>query len=80
MARELIGPGRFNEIHVATPLPVCESRDVKGLYRKARQGLIPNMTGVDSPYEPPSAAELTIDTSHVALDDAVDTLLARFFQ
>jgi bifunctional enzyme CysN/CysC len=80
MARELIGPGRFHEIHIATPLAVCELRDVKGLYQKARVGLIPNMTGIDSPYEPPSAAELTLDTSRLSIDEAVDQLLDTFFK
>ena len=52
-AREIIGPDRFREIYVDTPLEICEKRDPKGLYRKARQGLIPNFTGISAPYEPP---------------------------
>ena len=57
MARELIGTDSFVEIFVDTPLDVCEARDPKGLYKKARAGQLPNMTGVDSPYEPPLVAE-----------------------
>ncbi|MCK9513285.1 MAG: sulfate adenylyltransferase subunit CysN [Pigmentiphaga sp.] len=63
MARELIGTENFIEVYVSTPLEICEQRDVKGLYRKARQGEIPNMTGVNSPYEPPASANATINTA-----------------
>jgi sulfate adenylyltransferase len=62
-ARAMVGAARFVEIHVATPLEVCEQRDVKGLYAKARAGQIRGFTGVDDPYEPPAAAELTIDAA-----------------
>lgn len=62
-ARELFEPGEFMEVHVDTPLAECERRDVKGLYAKARRGELKNFTGIDSPYEPPVAAELVIDTS-----------------
>ncbi|MBK6436349.1 MAG: sulfate adenylyltransferase subunit CysN [Rhodanobacteraceae bacterium] len=62
MARERFGDGEFVEIFVDTPLAVCEQRDVKGLYAKARAGLIPNFTGIDSPYERPQQAELVLDT------------------
>ncbi len=63
MARELVGEGEFIEIFVDTPLEVCEARDPKGLYRKARAGLIRNFTGIDSSYEPPEQAELALSTS-----------------
>lgn len=63
MARELIGADKFVEIYVNTSLDVCEQRDVKGLYRKARAGEIPNMTGINSPYEAPKLPEISIDTS-----------------
>ncbi len=62
-ARELFGEGEFLEIHVSTPIEECEKRDVKGLYAKARRGELKNFTGIDSPYEAPEHAELTIDTS-----------------
>jgi len=63
-ARELVEErGTFVEVHVSTPLAVCEERDVKGLYQKAREGLITGFTGIDDPYEEPTTAELVIDTS-----------------
>lgn len=63
-ARELVErQGSYVEVHVATPLDVCEKRDVKGLYEKARKGLITGFTGIDDPYEEPVNAELRIDTS-----------------
>ena len=63
--------GRFVLVHLATPLEVCEQRDVKGLYAKARAGEIPVFTGVSDPYEPPSRAELTIDTSVTPVEESV---------
>ncbi|MFT3997432.1 MAG: sulfate adenylyltransferase subunit CysN [Asticcacaulis sp.] len=60
MARELLGEGEFVEIHVATPLEIAEARDVKGLYKKARAGQIPNFTGIDSPYEAPENPEIVV--------------------
>jgi sulfate adenylyltransferase len=60
--RELVGAHRFFEVFVDTPLEVCESRDVKGMYAQARAGLVRNFTGIDDPYEAPPAAELTLDT------------------
>ena len=67
MARELVGEGEFIEIFVDTPLEVCEARDPKGLYRKARAGLIRNFTGIDSSYEAPEQAELALRTSEPTL-------------
>lgn len=75
MARELIGAARFWEVFVDTPLKVCEQRDVKGLYAKARRGEIPNFTGVGSTYEPPEAAEVVVDLSTLSEADAVALLL-----
>jgi bifunctional enzyme CysN/CysC len=62
MARELVGDGEFFEIYVDAPLEVCEQRDPKGLYRKARAGQVTNFTGIDSAYEIPEAPEMTVDT------------------
>jgi len=70
MAREIIGAERFLEVYVATPLEVCERRDPKGLYRKARAGQIPNFTGINSPYEPPLAPDLVVDTSQMGAEEA----------
>jgi bifunctional enzyme CysN/CysC len=66
LARERMAPGEFVEIFVDTPLDECERRDPKGLYAKARQGLLKNFTGVDSAYERPEAAELTVTTAQDA--------------
>jgi bifunctional enzyme CysN/CysC len=75
MARELMEPGEFLEIYVSTSLEVCEERDPKGLYRKARRGEIANFTGIDSPYEPPEAPDVTLDGAGGAAEDAVEALV-----
>ena len=80
LVRELLQPGEFVEVHLSTPLEECEKRDPKGLYRKARQGQIPNFTGVDSPYEPPEAPQLRLDTSRYTPEeccDAIEEYLSR---
>ncbi len=74
MARELFAPGEFIEIYVDTPLEECERRDVKGLYAKARAGLIKNFTGIDSPYEPPELPEIHLRTVEQGVDECVETL------
>ena len=61
MARELIGSEHFLEVYVSTPLEVCEQRDPKGLYKKARSGLLPNLSGIGSVYEPPINPDLSIN-------------------
>jgi bifunctional enzyme CysN/CysC len=66
----------FYEVHISTPLEVCEERDTKGLYAMARAGDITDFTGINAPYEPPEYPDLTIDTSTVDLDDAVTQILA----
>lgn len=75
MARELIGKENFIEIFVSTPISVCEKRDVKGLYQKARAGLIPNLTGINSPYENPKNPDLMIDTSNESIENSVLRIL-----
>lgn len=67
--------GGFFEIHVATPISVCEKRDRKGMYAKAKAGLLKGFTGVDDPYEEPSNPELSIDTSNLTPDEAVQQIL-----
>ena len=74
-AREIIGDERFIVVHVNTPLEVCEERDVKGLYKKARNGDIPNFTGVSSPYEPPFEPLLRVDTSETSTEEAIDLVM-----
>ncbi|WP_137161361.1 adenylyl-sulfate kinase [Blastococcus sp. CCUG 61487] len=76
-ARKLVEQhGRFVLVHLSTPLAVCEERDVKGLYAKARAGEIPEFTGVSDPYEPPVAPELVIDTSVTPLAESVARIRA----
>jgi sulfate adenylyltransferase len=78
LVRELIDPvGGFIEIHVATPLEVCESRDRKGLYAKARAGLIKGFTGIDDPYEDPAEPEMRIDTTTLTPDLAAHRILIK---
>jgi adenylyl-sulfate kinase len=68
--------GRFVLVHLSTPLEVCEQRDVKGLYKKARAGEIPVFTGVSDPYEPPARPDVTIDTSVTPLEESVARIRA----
>lgn len=75
LVRSLFSESRFLEVYVATDLNVCERRDPKGLYSKARQGLISNFTGIDSAYEPPLHPELKVDTNMQCVDTIVRQLL-----
>ena len=77
--RTLMENGEFVEIFVDAPIEVCEARDVKGLYAKARRGEIPDFTGIDSPYEPPENPELCLDTVELSAEEAVDEIL-QFLQ
>ena len=74
MAADIIGKDDFFEIYVNTPLEVCEERDVKGLYKKARQGEIKNFTGISAPFEAPLNPAITIDTSACSLEESVNLL------
>ncbi len=73
--RALIGDADFIEIYTKCPLTVCETRDVKGMYAKARSGEIKEFTGISSPYEEPEHADLVIDTSRLSLDESVNEVL-----
>ncbi|MBM4220244.1 MAG: sulfate adenylyltransferase subunit CysN [Gammaproteobacteria bacterium] len=75
MVRELVQAGEFVEVFVDTPIEICEQRDPKGLYTKARAGQIPNFTGVTSPYEAPEAAEIEIDTLKLTVAESVDRVI-----
>ena len=77
MARALMAEGEFLEVFVDAPLAVAEARDVKGLYAKARAGELKNFTGIDSPYEPPEAPEIHIDTSAITAADAAEAIVER---
>ncbi len=75
LVRELIAAGEFFEIFIDTPLANAEARDVKGLYKKARSGVLKNFTGIDSPYEAPEAPEIRIDTTQLTADQAADLIV-----
>jgi len=76
MARRLLADGEFIEIHVATPLAECERRDPKGLYRRARDGELPNFTGIDQNYEAPQAPEMVVDTSELSAETACERIIS----
>ncbi|MGL4779331.1 MAG: adenylyl-sulfate kinase [Bacteroidales bacterium] len=76
LATDIIGSDDFIEVFVDTPLSVCEERDVKGLYKKARAGEIKEFTGISSPFEAPENPDLNIDTSAQSLEESVKQLLA----
>lgn len=76
MASDIIGAEDFKEVYISTPLEVCEARDVKGLYAKARRGEIKNFTGISAPFEAPKHPALSIDTSKVSLENSVKQILA----
>lgn len=71
LARARVGNARFIEVHISTTLAVCEERDPKGLYRRARAGELPDFTGISSPYETPAAPELALDMGVVSITRAV---------
>ncbi|MFN7050485.1 MAG: sulfate adenylyltransferase subunit CysN [Gemmobacter sp.] len=75
MVRDLMVEGEFMEVYVNTPLDVAESRDVKGLYKKARAGQLKNFTGIDSPYEAPELAEITVNTVELTAEDAAEQIV-----
>ena len=76
-AREIIGDDSFIEVYVSTPVEECEKRDVKGLYKKARTGEIPNFTGISSPYEAPEHPEIIVDTTGKILEDSVNYVMTQ---
>jgi bifunctional enzyme CysN/CysC len=80
LARDLLGEGEFVEVFVDTPLAEAERRDVKGLYKKARAGELKNFTGIDSPYEPPEAPEIHIDTTRLSPVEAAERIVAQLFE
>jgi adenylylsulfate kinase len=76
LVRSIHDPGRFVEAYVAASVETCESRDVKGLYKKARAGEIPEFTGISAPYEAPERPELVLDTNRQAVGESVDQLVS----
>ena len=75
-ARDLLDKGRFVEVFVDCPLEVCEARDTKGLYQKARAGEIKEFTGISAPYEAPSQPELTVNTDNQSLEECTERVVA----
>ena len=75
LVRQLVNHHEFIEIHIRCPLDVCEGRDVKGLYKRARLGEIKNFTGIDSPYEAPDTPEIVIDSSELSVEESVDKII-----
>jgi adenylylsulfate kinase len=73
--RSLVGSDEFVEIYVKCPLEICEQRDVKGLYEKARRGVVKQFTGIDDPYEEPENPEIILETDKVNLEQCVDEIL-----
>ena len=80
LARDLLPDGEFVEIFVDTPLEVAEGRDVKGLYKKAREGKLKNFTGIDSPYESPEAPEIRIDTTQMSAEEAAEHIVQKIME
>lgn len=79
-AKSIIGEEDFIEIFVNTPLEICEQRDVKGLYAKARKGEIKNFTGIDAPFEEPENAEIEIKTENLSIEDSVERVYKQVVQ
>ena len=76
-ARSLFQPNQFKEIYISTSLQECEQRDTKGLYKKARQGVVIDFTGIDSPYEPPENPDTIIDTKNKTIEECVHIILQK---
>lgn len=75
LVKQTVGPENFVGVFVDCPLDICEQRDVKGLYQKARDGKIQNFTGIDSPYERPTNPDITIKTNEVSVEQALNQLM-----
>lgn len=80
LARSLVPAGKFIEVFVDCPLSICEQRDPKGLYRKARLGLVPQFTGIDSPYEAPLSPEIAVNTGELTIDESTELLTRHLRQ
>lgn len=77
MVREIVGEERFTEVFVNCPLEICEKRDNKGLYKKARQGFIRDFTGIDSPYEVPENPDLVVHTHKESIDESLSKIISH---
>ena len=79
-AKSIIGAADFHEVYINTPIEICEARDVKGLYKKARAGEIKNFTGIDSPYEAPISPYLEIKTEGLSVEESVEAILKNIIE
>ncbi|MFI3269788.1 MAG: adenylyl-sulfate kinase [Rikenellaceae bacterium] len=77
LAREIIGADDFMEVYVSTPIEECERRDVKGLYKKARAGVIKEFTGVSQPFEAPTHPALAVDTTNLTVEECTEMILSK---
>jgi adenylylsulfate kinase len=75
--RELVGKGRFLEIYTKATIETCEKRDTKGLYKKAREGIIKDFTGINAPYEEPENPELLLDTDKETIEESVEKVMKK---
>ena len=75
LIKEIVGEKRFIEVFVSCSLEVCEGRDVKGLYQKARRGIIPEFTGISSPYEAPPAPDVEVHTAEESVEESLDKII-----
>ncbi len=75
MAKDIIGEGDFIEVYVNAPIEICEDRDIKGLYKKAREGKIKDFTGVDAPFDVPDNPDIEIDTAELSIEDCISKSL-----
>lgn len=75
MARDIVGPDRFFEVFIDTPLSICEARDPKGIYAKARSGALKGFTGIDAPYEPPEQPSLSLRTAETSAEQCIGMLM-----
>lgn len=75
MAKDIIGEGDFIEVYVNAPLATCEKRDLKGLYKKAREGKIKDFTGIDAPFDVPENPDIEIDTAELSIEDSITKCL-----
>ena len=73
--KEIVGEDRFIEVYVNCPVNVCEERDIKGLYQKARQGIIPHFTGISAPYEAPATPDIEVRTNEETIDTSLDKII-----
>jgi len=80
LTRKICGDNNYTEVYFDCPIDICEERDVKGLYRKARLGLIPNFTGIGSPYEPPTAPDIIIKTNNCDINQSLQVLQTYVLQ